>query len=463
MTLHENSPEGDAESVNREQTANERTLIYWTRSASVALSRELTRRAWNVALVSAGQNMRQIAGKFTCGILDLCGETDDAINGAASLCASMRGVIWVALVEIDQAASQTVRALIRDYCFDYITIPASPERVADAVGHAYGMKCLFTRDCEPIDAQAHGVIGSSDVMRHLFDVVLRLARTDAPIFISGETGSGKELTAIAIHRHSERLNGPFVAVNCGAIPPHLMQSELFGYERGAFTGASARKIGYIEAAAEGTLLLDEIGDLPYESQASLLRFLQEKKFHRLGGRHPIPVNIRIISATHVDLRSAVARGQFRADLFHRLCVMRIDQPPLRTRGSDIELLARYALDRFQSDANRRVHGFSADAIAALYKHDWPGNVRELLNRVRRSVVMTDGRLITARDLELEHCLASATQSVADIRKLHERDAVEAALLRSNGNVAAAAQEIGVSRASLYRIMRACGIKSIRGA
>ncbi|NTZ07776.1 sigma-54-dependent Fis family transcriptional regulator [Burkholderia metallica] len=440
----------------------QRPLIYWTQSPSVMLRKELSRRDWKVSVVAHANELRDTSGEITCGILDLSGGHADAIGSIASTCASMRDVVWVALVDVGQTASPNVRALLRDYCFDYVTLPASHQRIADTVGHAYGMECLFARDREQLESEEKGIVGTCSAMLRLFDTVRRFARTDAPVFVFGETGTGKELTAVAIHRHSERRNGPFVAVNCGAIPPHLLQSELFGYERGAFTGANARKIGYVEAANGGTLLLDEIGDLPHESQASLLRFLQERSIHRLGGSDPVPVDVRIVSATHVDLRDAMEEGRFRADLFHRLCVMRIDQPPLRARGKDIELLAHHMLERFRGDARHRVRGFSTDAITALYKHDWPGNVRELINRVRRAVVMTEGRLITAQDLELEYCLDAASPSVADIRKSIEREAIETALLRTRGRVAASARELGVSRATLYRWMEAYGIERPRG-
>ncbi|KVN33761.1 Fis family transcriptional regulator [Burkholderia pyrrocinia] len=440
-----------------EKTIGRRPLIYLTQAPSLTLRKELARRNWKVTVVAHASALRDHTGEITCGILDLSGGNVDAIGESAS----MRDVVWIALVDAGQTASPTVRALLRDYCFDYITLPVPHRRIVDTVGHAYGMECLFADDREYPEAAEHGIVGTCSPMLRLFDTVRRFARTDAPVFVFGETGTGKELTALAIHRHSERRDGPFVAVNCGAIPPDLLQSELFGYERGAFTGAHTRKIGYVEAANGGTLLLDEIGDLPIESQASLLRFLQSRVIHRLGGGDPVPVDVRIVSATHVDLRDAMEAGRFRADLFHRLCVMRIDQPPLRARGKDIELIANHMLERFRGDARHRVRGFSTDAISALYRHDWPGNVRELINRVRRAVVMTEGRVITAHDLELEGCLDTASPSVADIRKSVERGAIEFALLRTRGRVAASARELGVSRATLYRWMEAYGIERPR--
>ncbi|EGC98427.1 sigma54-dependent DNA-binding transcriptional regulator, partial [Burkholderia sp. TJI49] len=195
------------------------------------LRKELARRDWKVSVVSQASELRDTASEITCGILDLSGGHADAIGSIASTCASMRDVVWVALVDAGQTASPNVRALLRDYCFDYITLPASHQRIADTVGHAYGMECLFARDRERLESDEHGIVGTCSAMLRLFDTVRRFARTDAPVFVFGETGTGKELTAVAIHRHSERRNGPFVAVNCAAIPPHLLQSELFGYER----------------------------------------------------------------------------------------------------------------------------------------------------------------------------------------------------------------------------------------
>ncbi|WP_323123620.1 sigma-54 dependent transcriptional regulator [Burkholderia alba] len=435
-----------------------RQLIYWTHEPSSLLRKELARRSWKVSIVSSANQVRQTAGEITGGILDLSAVPHDELGGIAAVCGALRNVAWVALIEPHHAGVPEMRALLRDYCFDYITSPASPQRIADAVGHAYGMECLFAPSAMPLESAEPGIIGTCDAMLRLIEVVRRVARTDAPVLVSGETGTGKELTAAAIHQNSPRRAGPFVAVNCGAIPPHLLQSELFGYERGAFTGASARKIGHVESANGGTLLLDEIGDLPLESQASLLRFLQERRIQRLGGGDPVPVDVRIVSATHVDLRGAMNQGRFRADLFHRLCVLSVDQPPLRARGGDIELLARYMLERFKTDARHRVRGLSADAISALYKYDWPGNVRELINRVRRALVMAEGRMITAHDLELEHCIETVPLSVAAVRKSVEREVIELALLRNRGRLAGTARELGISRATLYRWMEARGIE-----
>lgn len=237
-------------------------------------------------------------------------------------------------------------------------------------------------------------------MRRLFATIRKVANTDTTVFVAGESGTGKELTAVAIHQQSLRAEAPFVAVNCAAIPSTLLQAELFGHERGAFTGAHQRKIGRIEAAHGGTLFLDETGDMPLESQASLLRFLQEGTIERLGGHAPIPVDVRIVSATHVDLEAAMQAGRLRADLYYRLCVLRIDEPPLRLRGRDIMLLAHHMLRRYRGDSSHQIRGFMPCAIEALHNYSWPGNVRELINRIRLAVVMTNSSMISAADLEL---------------------------------------------------------------
>jgi DNA-binding NtrC family response regulator len=445
------------------RSIQQRPLIYLAQFPSQDLRHELKRRGWDVQVVADVATLQVTASELRGGVLDLRFASSDALGAIAAACVKLREVAWVALVETSQPRLPVVRSLLRDFCFDYITMPASEERIADAVGHAYGMASLMGQIPAKIPVAERGMIGTCDAMLQLFEAIRRIARTDAPVLVSGETGTGKELSAVAIHQASPRSAGPFVAINCAAIPQQLLQAELFGYERGAFTGANTRKIGHIEAADGGTLFLDEIGDLPIDSQASLLRFLQERTIRRLGSNEPVAVDVRIVSATHVDLQAAMSDGSFRADLFHRLCVLRVDQPPLRTRGKDIELLAQHIFDRFGSDAPHRVRGFSADAIDAMYKHDWPGNVRELINRVRRALVMAKGRLVTAEDLELQRNEEAAPLSVAAARQAIEREVIELALGRNRGRLAGAARELGVSRATLYRWMDAYGIPRPRSA
>jgi DNA-binding NtrC family response regulator len=444
-----------------------RQLIYVTREASAPLCARFEERGWHIEVVSNAKDARRWLRNDMAvgGLLDLSGKFETHELAAMEASLTMTNVGWVAATGQGQLEDAAVRRLIRDYCFDYVTMPTSNDRIVDAVGHAYGMVALHenaTGDVRDVrDGRAEGeMVGSCDAMLALFRSIRKVAMTDAPVFISGESGTGKELTAVAIHERSVRREQPFVAINCGAIPAHLLQSELFGYERGAFTGANQRKIGRVEAANGGTLFLDEIGDLPLESQASLLRFLQERKVERLGGHGSTPVDVRIISATHVDMQTAMIEGRFRADLYHRLCVLQIDEPPLRARGKDIELLAKHMLDRFKKDASRRLRGFAPDAIAAIHNYGWPGNVRELINRVRRAIVMSEGRQISARDLELGEYVEVAPVSLAQAREAAERQAIELALLRHRGRLGDAAQELGISRVTLYRLLSAHGMRHI---
>ena len=403
--------------------------------------------------------LRGHPGLRFAALLDLRGGFDarDLAALAPMLSASNAG--WVACVQPDQLAQEPIRQLIRDYCYDYVTLPCPELVLSTVIGHAYGMASLSPRALDVAPDSNDGMIGECPPMRALYRALRKSALTQAPVFIAGETGTGKELAAQAIHRHSSRHDQPFAAINCGAIAQNLVQSELFGYERGAFTGAQQRKIGRIEHAHRGTLFLDEIGDLPLDCQASLLRFLQEGYFERVGGHEPIQVDVRIISATHQDLRALIAEGRFRADLYHRLCVLRLEQPPLRDRGDDILRLAENALQRYASEGRRVIRGFSPCAIHAMHTYEWPGNVRELINRVRQAVVMADGRLITAADMHLadEHT-NMLPQTLEDARNAAECAAIQQALRRNRHRLIDASRDLGVSRVTLYRLMERHGMR-----
>jgi len=283
--------------------------------------------------------------------------------------------------------------------------------------------------------------------------IKRIAKVDAPVLIRGESGSGKEMAAQAIHQLSARASGPFVAVNCGAMHPSLIQSELFGHMKGSFTGASRDERGFIEAADGGTVFLDEIGDLPLDLQVNLLRFLQEMTINRIGSTRSIRVDVRVIAATNVDLDKAVLAGKFREDLFYRLNVLPLHMPPLRERKSDVALLAQHFFTKYVHDKSPRLRGFSRRSLAAMEAHDWPGNVRELINRVRRAMVMSEGRLITPVDLGLEERSEAPLQDALDeARTEAERSAISCSLQSAGRNVSLAARQLGVSRMTLYRLM-----------
>jgi transcriptional regulator with PAS, ATPase and Fis domain len=310
------------------------------------------------------------------------------------------------------------------------------------------------------------LIGESAAMRHVSEMINRFARTDQPVLITGESGTGKELAARAIHDRSHRRHGPFVAVNCAAFPSSLVASELFGYEKGAFTGAAARTKGQIEHANGGTLFLDEIGDMPVDLQGHLLRFLQDGQIVRVGGREPIRVNVRIAAATNVRLRQAIADGRLREDLFYRLNVLALPLPPLRERGEDIELLANHALRQAAAHFDREVNGFAPEAMDALRRHDWPGNVRELMAVVTRAVVIGDTPMVRAGDLTGLGESFSRPSISSPGRPLpgssEERSALLRALASTQENITLTAQELGVSRVTLYRMLRRHSISLSRG-
>jgi len=317
------------------------------------------------------------------------------------------------------------------------------------------------------------MVGSCRAMQVVFHAIRRFATTDAPILVTGESGTGKELAARAIHERSKFARGPFVAVNCGGLPASLIASELFGHEKGAFTGALSRRIGRIEEANGGTLFLDEIGDLPLELQANLLRFLQEKTIERVGSNKPIQIGTRIIAATNVDLEQAVADGRFRQDLFFRLDVLRIHLPALRERDGDIELMIKYFLNQAAREFNfMSPPRLTENCLAALRQYAWPGNVRELISKMRRAVVMAEDGTLSIQDFDLNGPCApnrAATGSgteiaaplrgqdaspalLADARAKAEHDAVLSALDKHRFNVTRASKELGVSRVTMYKLM-----------
>lgn len=308
-----------------------------------------------------------------------------------------------------------------------------------------------------------GLIGSSPRIQDIFRMIRRVGPSDVPVLITGESGTGKELVARAVHRQSARKDKSFVAINCGAIPETLLESELFGYEKGAFTGAVQQRKGRIESAQGGTLFLDEIGDIPLSLQVKLLRFLQDHTIQRLGGKEAIQVDARIIAATNVDLQQAIQAGRFREDLYYRLCVVAIPVPTLTERRTDIPLLARAFLLRFAEEQKKPLKGFTPEAIEALSAYEWPGNVRELENRIKRAVVMAEGKYVTQANLELQD--GKPVDDVSTLRasrEIHERELVRLAMDKAGGNVSKAASELGISRPTLYQLLGRYGLKKSQG-
>lgn len=366
---------------------------------------------------------------------------------------------WVGVCAPRALESAPCRELVLEHLCDFHTAPVDALRLCHTLGHAYGYAMLREpaaprSEATPLAALA----GTSAAIVRLRAQIRKVALADAPVLIWGESGSGKELTAQAIHALSRRAKGAFVPINCGAIPPALIQSELFGHERGAFTGAARDKAGLIESAEGGTVFLDEIADLPKDLQSNLLRFLQEKTIYRVGSTRSLEVDARVIAASHVELQQAVSNGLFREDLYYRLNVLPITVPPLRERKDDLALLAEHFFHTHAADKAPRLKGFSSQALQAIRQHDWPGNVRELINRTRRAMVLSEGRLIAPHDLGLAPHPPRQHGAGLDESRLHaERLAIGASLERAGSNITHAARELGVSRMTLYRLLAKHGI------
>lgn len=352
--------------------------------------------------------------------------------------------------------------------YDFFAKPFEPELLALTIDRAFRLAELQAenRRLQAIhqpDALS-GLITRDPEMLQVCRLVEKVARSDVTVLLLGESGTGKEVLAQGLHNASKR-SGRFVAINCAAIPENLLESELFGYERGAFTGATKTTVGKIETAAGGTLFLDEIGDLPFPLQAKLLRFLQERKFERIGGRQEISVDVRVVCATHQNLQSLITDQRFREDLYYRLAEIVVNIPPLRDRQGDAVLLAQAFLRKFSQDQRRGSISFTEDAHRALEAYRWPGNIRELMNVVRRAVIMADAGRVSAADMGLpvsdEIAAMDSTGGELDLRRVREvaeRQATVTALARSDGNIVRAAEMLGVSRPTLYDLLKRLNIK-----
>lgn len=342
--------------------------------------------------------------------------------------------------------------------YDFYKKPVQLEELQLIVSRALHLYSLEEENRRLFAAQAasplQGLITGAPEMQRVCRNIEKIAPTGVSVMLLGESGTGKELLALALHRLSPRSKGPFVAINCAAIPDNLLESELFGHEKGAFTGAVKQTIGKVESANSGTLFLDEIGDLSLPLQAKLLRFLQQRVIERIGGRQQIPVDVRVVCATNQNLEKLMAEGKFREDLYFRLNEVAIRIPPLRERDSDPLLLLNYFLQKYNREFDRNIRGITQDAARSVSTYSWPGNVRELENRVKRAVVMAEGSLIDAKDLDLPTGEAEGGEllDLREARNRAERRVINQALAQAGGNLSKAAKLLGISRPTLYTLL-----------
>jgi len=348
--------------------------------------------------------------------------------------------------------------------YDFFAKPFEPELLALTIDRAFRLHDLQQENRRLVAAQhppaLAGLLTRDAGMQRVCRTIEKVANSSATVLLLGESGTGKELLARGLHESSPRKNERFVAINCAAIPENLLESELFGYEKGAFTGAAKTTPGKIESANGGTLMLDEIGDLPLSLQAKLLRFLQERVIERLGGRQEIPVDVRIVCATHQDLKSQISNGGFREDLYYRLAEIVVIIPPLRERNGDPALMAHAFVHRFASEQKRGNMTLCEEAVRTIEAHQWPGNVRELENCIKRAVIMADGTRITREDIGLDVASPGEIEFI-DLRKVRddaERQAIVTALGRANGNLLRTSEILGISRPTLYDLMHRLGLK-----
>ena len=390
--------------------------------------------------------------------LGLPPDPDGATEGLRVLDAVLSGAPQTKVIILSGNADHAVavNAVARG-AFDFIAKPIDVDVLKLIVQRAVRMFELEEENRllrATTDKRMPGFVFGSSQMQQIAQTIERVARTDASVLVLGESGTGKELIARALHDSSPRAHAKLVAINCASIPENLLESELFGHERGAFTGAIKQTLGKFEIADKGTLFLDEIGDMPVALQAKLLRFLQSKQFERVGGRQTLSVNVRVISATNQPLQTLVKDGRFREDLYYRLNEIRLELPPLRDRDGDAVILAQHFRNLYNREHSRNLRGYTKEALAALQSHKWPGNVRELENRVKRAIIMSDGPLITADDLELISDGKPRNLNLRDHMRELEGALLREALAVSDGNVSKAAKLMGISRPQVYNLMSA---------
>ena len=411
----------------------------------------------------AVENFKKKKPAVTLLDLGLPPRPTDPDEGLATL-AELKALDEMAKVIVISGQGEKKNALeaVAAGAYDFLCKPVDPDELKLLL-----KRCIYLADLEREYRKAkenqrvtvfEDMMGTSPQMQGVFSFIRKVATTTAPVLLLGESGTGKEMAALAIHRRGPRKDGPFVPINCNAIPENLLESELFGHEKGSFTGATMQRVGLVETAKGGTLFLDEIGELPSSIQVKLLRYLQEQRFQRVGGRQELTSDARIIAATNVDLKAGINQGSFREDLYFRLAVLVISLPPLRERGDDAVLLAQEFLQKYAAQNGKANIAFVPEALRAINRHPWPGNVRELQNRIKRAVIMADSRRITEKDLELSTGISfSSSTTLKEARENVEREMVQRALKRNLGRISSAAAELGISRPTLYELMERLGI------
>lgn len=351
--------------------------------------------------------------------------------------------------------------------YDYYQKPIDVDVLNIIVARAFKLSELEAENkiLKSANYKSQDIIGNSESILKACRMVEKIAPTEITTLLLGESGTGKEVFARSIHKQSPRASKPFVAINCASIPDNLLESELFGYEKGAFTGAHKTTLGKIETANGGTLMLDEIGDMPLALQAKMLRFLQERVIERVGGRSEIEVDVRVVCATHRNLAEMVAEQTFREDLFYRVSEITLNIPPLRNRGQDIVVIAKSLLQKFNHEFNTNIQGFTEDAIHAMLAHRWPGNIRELQNKLKSAVIMADNKFISADDLGLsvDHHTSTTTLTLRKVREQAETQAIRHAYNLSNGNLSKTADVLGVTRPTLYALIDKYKMIDLRAA
>jgi DNA-binding NtrC family response regulator len=426
---------------------------------------------YSVAAVDSGLKAleRLNSEHFDLVLLDVTMPDMDGIETLKRIKKSDKSIDVIMVSAIDRAQEAT--ASIQTGAYDYITKPVDPDTIINVISRAMQKRMLekevnYLRSEVSQFSKNRKIIGESACMRELFTMVDKVAATSSNVLITGESGTGKELIAQAIHAQSRRSTKPFVAINCAAIPSELMESELYGHEKGAFTGAQTRSIGKFEYADNGTVFLDEIASLKLELQAKLLRFLQDAEFTRVGGNRTINVDVRIIAATNISLKQLVNEEKFREDLFFRLNVIPIELPPLRKRGGDVALLANYFLDKFNRKLNQNIEGITADAMEVLESYHWPGNIRELENLIERLVVLrAHEKWIDTKDLPFEllfnekqnHDDKRFDQGLLEARQVFERSYILRALRICSWNQAKTAKMLNIHRNTLLQKIKSLNI------